>query len=295
MLQTRFTVKAAIMGTIALTASLLASCGPPSAVTTSEGPSKQVTMSAIAVSEISPDGAATSRVSLSWTDLPSETTTLSVYRILSSSADGATTRISNGTYDRGLTLDDKDTNLVSGSEYKYTLKGFNQKDINVVQGASNAVTLINATNVPAFNMLKPAKENDVLISATTDGYQFSWEDAGTGLYHVQVTDASGKVLWGAITKNTAITYGQPSGTDKQNGITTRADDKLKVPLALADVLKISSGNPDTSRKEVAYQGINNGTFKIQVSALETQPDKGNLSTARSIAIRHAKQVGFIAQ
>lgn len=295
MLQTRFTVKAAILGTIALTASLLASCGPPAAVTTSEGPSKQVTMNAVAVSEISPEGATSSHVSLSWADLPAETTSLAVYRFLNSSPDASPTRISNGTYDRSLTLDDKDTNLVSGSEYKYTLKGFNQKDITVVQGSSNPVALINATSVPAFTMLKPAKENDILIDATSQGYQFTWEDAGTGLYHIQVSDASGKVLWGAITKNTTITYGTPSGTEKQSGITTKPDDKLKVPLALADVLKISSGNPDASRKEVAYQGIHDGQFKVQVSALQTQPDKGNLSTARSIAIRRAKQIGFIAQ
>ncbi|MEZ0371647.1 MAG: hypothetical protein ACAI44_21325, partial [Candidatus Sericytochromatia bacterium] len=118
----------------------------------------------------------------------------------------------------------------------------------------------------------------------------------TGLYHVQVSDAAGIVRWGAITKKTSIAYGTRSGTEKQGTVTTQADPKLMVPLALTTKLVVSSVAPDTNRNEVQFQGIGNtGSFRIQVSAIETQPVKGDLNGARSIAIRKAKEVRFFAQ
>lgn len=295
MFQTRKQAKTILLTALALATSALASCGPPPATTNTAGPPKQTTVKAISVSEINPEGAISSNVSLSWTELPAETSSLSVYRFRTSDGAGSATRISNFPYQRVLTLKDRDTNLAPGTEYKYTLRGFNTNDINVVSGESNAVSIINASSIRAFAFTKPAKENEILIDATSSGYEFKWEDAGTGLYHIQVTDTSGKVLWGAITKNTTITYGTPSGTEKISGVTSKPDSKLVVPLALTDKLTISSPTPDSARNEVKYQGIQGGQYRVKINALETLPNKADLASAQSIAIRTAREIGFVAQ
>jgi len=295
MLQTRLTVKTAILGAVALSTALLAACGPnPNAAI--PGNPTNAKLTAIAVSEISPENAVSSSVSLGWDPLGGTVTSLKIFRRKSTDAVSNASEISKVDPPSKTSLTDKDPSLQAGVQYIYNLRGDNSNNIPIASAESKPITIINAADVKAFKMLAPEVDGVTLKDPLGQGHTFSWEDAGTGLYHVQVSDASGTVLWGAITKNTTINYGTRSGTEKQGTITTQPDAKLTVPLALTSKLTISSVSPDSNRNEVLFKGIGStGQYVIQVSAIQTQPNAGDLASAQSVAIRRAKEIRFIAQ
>ena len=130
-------------------------------------------------------------------------------------------------------------------------------------------------------MIKPARENEILLDPTGAGIEFSWEDAGTDLYYVRVQNLGGTVLWEAITRQTRIQYGAES---------------LLVPLSLATKFSISKLSPDTARNEVKFQGLGRNTsYRIIVTAIQTILTKGNLATATAITMRSATEMKFMAE
>lgn len=288
-------LKKSLLGSLVLSLGLLAACGDsnPTSPGTPGNPS-QANLSAIAVSEISSDDAVSANISLSWGALPASVKSIKIFRRRADS--DAATEISAFTNNGRLTLDDTDPSLAAGVDYIYNLRGDNENSVATVTANSPSIQIINAAAISPFKISQPAQNGATLQDVDGQGHRFSWEDAGTGLYHVQVSDTAGIVRWGAITKNTSITYGTRSGTERNSGISSQPDPKLAVPLALSSKLTISSTQPNTARNEVMFQGIGQtGQYRIQVSAIETQPTKGDLANARSIAIRKAQEVRFIAQ
>lgn len=287
--------KTAVLGAVALSTALLAACGPNPNTAVPGNPSN-AKLTAIAVSEISPDNAATSSISLGWDSLGPSVTSLKIFRRKSTDAVADASEISKVDPPTKTTLTDRDASLQAGVQYIYNLRGDNANNIPIATAESKPVSIINASDVKPFNLLTPATNDAILKDPLGQGHTFTWEDAGTGLYHVQVSDQSGTVLWGAITKNHSITYGTRTGTEKQGTITTQPDPKLTVPQALTTKLIISSVNPDTNRNEVLFKGLGStGQYVIQVSAIQTQPTAGDLAGAQSIAIRKAKEIRFFAQ
>lgn len=290
-----FTLRTGLIAALTASTALLAACGPsPTAVV--PGNPSQAKLNAVAVSEISTDGAVSANISLSWDALPSGVQALKFSRRRATETISQYQEIAtlNGTSRN--TLDDSDPSLVPGVEYVYALRADNQNAVAVASAESNTISVIDAAAIQSFGMSAPAANGETLKDPLGQGHQFSWQDAGTGLYHVQVSDTAGNVLWGAVTKNTTISYGTRSGSEKQGTITTQPDPKLMVPLALTQRLKISSVNPDLARNEVQFKGIGStGQYRIQVSAIQTLPTKGDLAGARSIAIRKAQEIRFIAQ
>lgn len=294
MYQTRHVAKTALLSVMAITTAVLAACGPNPNQTVPGNPSN-AKLNAIAVSEISPEGSVSKNISLAWESMGSSVASVKIFRRLSTAADSDVQEIS-ALPPTKLSLEDKDPSLQAGVDYVYILRADNANNVPVVSAKSAAIGLIDATAILGFKMLSPASDDAILKDPLGQGHTFSWEDAGTGLYHVQVSDAAGTVRWGAITKGTTISYGTQSGTTKQNGISTPADPKLAVPQALTTKLTISSVAPNQGRNEVLFQGIGGtGSYRLQVSAIETKPNKGDLANATSIAIRKAKEVRFFAQ
>ena len=136
----------------------------------------------------------------------------------------------------------------------------------------------------------------MLSDPTGAGIEFSWEDAGTGLYYVQVQDLGGTVLWGALTTQTKLQYGTESGFDIPTTKGGKENLDLIAPLSLTSKLIISKQSPDTVRSEVKFQGIGKNTsYRIIVRAIRTTPTQANLVTATAVAIRPAAEVKFQAE
>lgn len=289
------TAKKAILAAGATSIALLAACGPnPNA--TLPGNTTNIKLNAVAVSEINPEGSASSSISLGWDGLGGDVKSIKIFRRLASQSDKDVKEISSAPFTNQTTLEDKDPSLQAGIDYVYALRADNANNIAIISAQSPAVGIVDAKEILTFKLLEPAKDDEILKDPLGKGHTFSWEDAGTGLYHVQVSDAAGVVRWGAITKDTSISYGTQSGTTKQSGISTPADPKLILPLALTKKLAISSVAPNAARNEVQFQGIaGTGNYRLQVSAIETKPNKGDLAGARSIGIRKATEIRFFAQ
>lgn len=293
MFQTRHLAKTALFGSLAIS-TLLAACGPsPTAVV--PGNPANAKLTAIAVSEISSENAVTSNISLGWEPMGSSVANIKLFRRRADQTENDVTQITElGA--AATTHQDRDSSLTPGVQYVYNLRADNSNRVAIASAQSQPISIIDAKAIPSFRITSPASNDAVLKDPLGSGHTFSWEDSNTGLYHVQVSDASGKVLWGAMTKATTINYGTQSGTTKTGGISTPADPKLTVPLALTNTLTISSTAPNASRNEVQFVGIGNtGTYRLQVSAVETLPTKGDLAGAQSIAIRKAAEIRFLAQ
>lgn len=287
-------LKTALVAMTAATA-FLSACGENPATV---GNPADAELNAIAVTEISPNGSSTSDISLSWSGIPGTTKSLKFFRRKSdeSLANAEQLEVLTGTSE--TTLKDESPSLESDVDYIYSIRADNANNIAVASAQSEPIRIISASSVQPFAITVPASNNVTLKDPLGTGHQFSWADAGTGLYHVKVSDATGKVLWGAITKNTTISYGTASGTERAEGETLSGpmDPKLEVPLALTNKLVISSARPDPARNEVPLVGIGStASYTIQVSAIETRPNQGDLKGANSIAIRKAQEVRFVAQ
>lgn len=290
MSQLKTNLKTSLIAGLAGSMALLAAC---TSTPVTPGNPGSTSLSAIAVSKITPDDAVSAHVSLSWAPLSGEVKTAKFFRRRADQSADESQEITKLDDLSSINLDDKDPSLAAGVEYIYSIRGDNADNIPVVSAESQPIAIINAESVKPFAVTKPAENGATLKDPLGKGHEFTWEDAGTGLYHVKVSDTSGKVLWGAITTATTITYGTASGKNPEDG---SINPKLAVPQALTQELTISSPEPNSSRNEVKFQGIGStGQYLIQVSAIETQPNKGDLMSARSIAIRQAKEVRFIAQ
>lgn len=272
----------------------LAACGP-SPVT--PGQPATAKLSAVSVSEISKGGTdSKANVYLSWEGVDSNAVSLKFFRRESSQSAEQAINITTLDNKGQNTFTDEDPSLTAGKSYIYNLRGDNQNAIAVVRAESKPIEIISARDILDFKLLKPAQNDAILKDPLGQGVEFEWEDAGTDLYHVQVSDLSGNVLWGAITKNTKITYGTRSGSTKVGGINSAPDPKLTVPLALTKRLRITSVNPNPARNELEFKGIGTNTqYRIQVSAIRTLPNKGDLANASAIAIRPAEEIRFLAQ
>lgn len=287
-------IQSALVALMAAT-TLLSACGESPATV---GNPVDAELSAIAVTEISPNSSSTSDISLSWSGIPGTAKTLKFFRRKSSDSlsNAEQLEVLNGTSQQ--TLKDQSPSLEADVDYIYSIRADNANNIAVASAQSEPIRIISASSVQPFGITVPESNNVTLKDPLGTGHQFSWEDAGTGLYHVKVSDATGKVLWGAITKNTTISYGTTSGTERKEGssVSGPVDPKLEVPLALTSKLVISSARPDPARSEVPLVGIGSTAgYTIQVSAIETRPNKGDLKGADSIAIRKASEVRFVAQ
>lgn len=280
---------------LAATTSLLTACGEaPVAV----GNPADAELTAIAVTEISSNGSSVSDISLSWSAIPSSAKSLKFFRRESGEPLSNAEQLEVITDTSKSTLKDQSSSLQADVDYIYSIRADNANNISVASAQSKPIRIISASSVQPFALTVPASNNVTLKDPLGNGHQFSWEDAGTGLYHVRVTDATGKVLWGAITKNTTIGYGTASGTERKedSAVSGPMDPNLELPLALTNKLIISSARPDPARNEVPLVGIGSTAgYTIQVSAIETRPTKGNLKTANSIAIRKSQEVRFVAQ
>jgi hypothetical protein len=134
------------------------------------------------------------------------------------------------------------------------------------------------TDISLFKLLSPSKDNAILKDPLGQGVSFKWEDAGTGLYYIQVRDTN-NILWGAITKQTSINYGKQS---------------LDVPVSLSNRFIISKINPNTSRNEVKFKGLaNDKQYTVSVTALKTLPIVGELAEATSVLIRESLIFSFL--
>jgi hypothetical protein len=291
-LKTTMTKATLLSSAIAL--AVLAACGP-APVTPGQPTSGK--LNAVSVSELSKGGTdSKTSIYLSWEGVTSAATTLKFFR---READQSAEQVSNITTldNKGqTTFTDEDPSLTSGKTYVYNLRGDNQNAIAVVSAESKSVEVISASDIKGIQLIKPATNDSILKDPLGQGVEFEWEDAGTNLYHVQVSDLSGTVLWGAITKNTKITYGTRSGSEKIGSVNSASDPKLLVPLALTKRLSITSTAPNASRNELTYKGIGTNTqYRIQVNAIRTMPNIGDLANARAIAIRPAEEIRFIAQ
>lgn len=284
-----------VMVALAATTSLLTACGePPVAV----GNPADAELTAIAVTEINDNGSSASDISLSWSAIPSSAKSLKFFRRKSDESLSNAEQLEVITDTSRSTLKDQSSSLQADVDYIYSIRADNANNISVASAQSKPIRIISAGSVQPFSITVPAANNVTLKDPLGTGHQFSWDDAGTGLYHVRVTDATGKVLWGAITKNTTIGYGTASGTERKEGsaVSGPMDPNLELPLALTNKLIISSARPDPARNEVPLVGIGSTAgYTIQVSAIETRPTKGNLKTANSIAIRKTKEIRFVAQ
>jgi hypothetical protein len=272
----------------------LAACGPAPVTPGQPAVGK---LTAVSVSELSKGGTdSKTNVYLSWEGIGASAATLKFFRRESNQSAEQVTNITTLDNKGQSTFTDEDPSLTSGKSYIYNLRGDNDKAIAVVRAETKPVEVISAGDISAFTLLKPAKNDDILKDPLGQGVEFEWQDAGTGLYHVQVSDLGGTVLWGAVTKNTRITYGTRSGSTLTGGINSAADPKLAVPLALTKRLTITSVAPNTNRNEKEFKGIGTNTqYRIQVSAIQTMPNKGDLAGASAIAIRPAEEIRFLAQ
>ncbi len=291
----RQSIKTPLLTLLALSTAVLAACGP-SPNSTIPGNPAQAKLNAIAITEISSDNAVNSEISLSWSEIPASSKSLKFFRRRADQSISDSLELATLSDPTRVTLQDTDPSLAPGVEYVYSIRSDNASNIAVASAESPKISIINANAIKPFKLSEPATNGATLKDPLGNGHQFSWEDSGTGLYHVQVSNTAGQVLWGAITRNTTISYGTLSGTQKQGAVTGPEDPKLIVPLALTKKIVISRPSPNATRNEVAFQGIGNtAQFRIQVSAIETQPTKGDLASARSIAIRKAEEIRFIAQ
>lgn len=289
MFQINTLVKGSLMTGLLPSIALLAACGPTP--TSIPGNPTETTLTAIAVSEITSDNDLNSNISLSWGSLPGEVKSIKFFRRRADQAQDESLEIAKFDDFSQTTLKDQDDSLSAGVKYVYSIRGDDSNNIAVVSAESSEISIINAEAIKPFALTKPLAEGETLKDPLGKGHEFSWEDAGTGLYHVQVSNSAGIVLWGAITTGTKISYGTTSGKT-----VTGMDPKLALPLALSKTLTISSPSPNTARNEVKFQGIGGtGQYRIQVSAIETLPNKADLMSAKSIAIRNAKEIRFIAQ
>ncbi len=287
------TIKTVLVA-LATATTVLSACGENPATV---GNPAEADLQAIAVTEINAEGASDSDIFLSWSGIPNNAQSLKFFRRKATESLGNADEISRLDNTR-TTLTDSDPSLEPNVDYIYSIRADNANNIAVASAQTQGIQIIGAASVEPFKITVPAGNNAILKDPLGSGHQFSWEDAGTNLYHVQVSDTSGKVLWGAITKNTTISYGTASGTERQEGgsISGPMDPKLEIPLALTPKLPITSARPDPNRNEEPLVGIGNtGNYRIQVSAIETMPVKGDLVGARSIAIRKAQEVRFVAQ
>lgn len=272
----------------------LAACGPapvtPGQPTTGK-------LNAVSVSELSKGGTdSKTSVYLSWEGVSAGATTIKFFRRESTQSADQVTNITTLDNKGQTTFTDEDPSLTAGKTYIYNLRGDNANAIPMVSAESKPLEVISASDINGFKLLKPAQNDAILKDPLGQGVEFEWEDAGTNLYHVQVSDLSGTILWGAITKNTKISYGTRSGSDKLGGVNTAQDPKLVVPLALTNRLKITSTAPNASRNELLFKGIGTNTqYRIQVSAIRTTPNVGDLAGASAIAMRPAEEIRFIAQ
>lgn len=271
----------------------MAACAPSPVTPGSPATAK---LNAVSVSELSKGGSdSKASVYLSWEGVGSNASTLKFFRRESDQSAEQVTNITTLNNKGQSTFTDEDPSLTSGKTYIYNLRGDNTNAIAVVRAETKSVEVISANDIKAFKLLKPAENDAILKDPLGQGVEFEWEDAGTGLYHVQVSDLGGTVLWGAITKNTKITYGTRSGA-LTSGSTSSTDSKQLVPLALTKRLNITSTAPNASRNELEFKGIGTNTqYRIQVSAIRTMPNTGDLAGASAIALRPAEEIRFIAQ
>ena len=271
-----------MIASLAVATTLLAACGPaPTDPTNIQVAAAKLT--AIAVSEITPDNAEDTSISLGWSGLPGSAEDVKIFRRRADQGINESILISTQGKDK-TTLTDNDSSLASGVDYIYNLRADNNNNAAVATASSEPIQIINAESIRPFKLTSPSKNDDILKNVT-GAIGFSWEDAGTGLYHVMVSDLSGTPLWGTMTTETQIGFG-----------TNIRDSKVQVPLALTEKLIISSDSPNLARNEVQQRGIGQtGQYRIQVSAIETMPTQGDLATAHSIAIRQAEEIRFQAQ
>lgn len=276
-----------------LTLAVMAACGP--APTQGTGNPVTLSLSGISVSEITPQGTSKTTISLGWGDVPAGTSSIKLFRREEGQTQDQVQNIAAiSPVDRSkTTFTDEDTSLNAGTKYVYNLRADNANAIALGSATSKAVDVISANDIKSFALTRPDNNDQVLRDPTGQGVEFTWADAGTGLYYVQVKNLGGQVLWGAVTKNTSMVYGTQSGAASKGA---SVDSKLIVPRSLGSKLVISSTNPDAGRGEVMYQGIGNNTqYRVQVSAIETRPNKADLAGATALAIRPAAEIRFYAQ
>lgn len=279
-------IKKGALASLAVATTLFAACGPaPTSPTNIDV--KKADLKAVAVSEITPENDISSSISLGWSGLPAEAVDVKIFR---SRGDGGTAELISTQPSSKTTLSDNDNRLSAGVDYVYNLRADNNNAATVATAESEPIQIINAESITPFKLTTPSANQEILQNLG-GGIEFKWEDAGTGLYHVMVSDLSGTPLWGSITTGTSLKFGTPSG--RVNNTTSA---KLVVPLALTQKLIISSDSPNAARNEIQQRGIGNTSqYRIQVSAIETSPNKGDLASAKSIAIRQAEELRFIAQ
>ena len=249
----------------------------------------------LAISELTAFEESANSVYLSWAPLPSDVDLFRIYR--KASETGPMDFVGLNWLDRKTQTSwiDSDSRLVANKAYDYALRADSKIAETVACFKSKLVLIPDPASIPAFGLSVPAKDDELLLDELGTGITFSWTDAGTELYYVQIRDAIGVIRWGAITKHTSLQFGTCSGCEKIAGITKAPDPKLMVPKLLSTRLIISKVNPDASLNEVQFQGIQGtGSLRIQVSALKTWPVKGDLAGASSVAIRPAEEVRFWA-
>lgn len=228
------------------------------------------------------DGKARSSVLLSWNTLPATVWSTRILRrqMLPTLADER--EIARLTSERPRYEHPADA-LTPGAEYHYSLRGERRELAPLQSGSEELLKLDTPAQIPAFKITFPAADDAVLKDPFGTGHTFTWQDAGTGLYHVQVSDATGRVFWGTLTRATQLTYGSQSR-------------ELTVPAAASSRLVLSSSNPDVLRDEVFFRGIGaTGLYRIQVTALETSPVRADLSSAKSVTVRTAPVIQFFSQ
>ncbi|MBT9544887.1 MAG: hypothetical protein IV090_05810 [Candidatus Sericytochromatia bacterium] len=266
----------------------LAACGP-----TPTGPATpgKGSIRGISVNELvaaAEGGSSKVTVQLAWSPFSSNVEKVSLFR---AENDGSPVVIS--TPDRNaIELTDADPSVKPGNKYTYTIKGVDKNNETVSSAVSAAIDVLDLGDIQTFNVLKPAANDEKMKDPTGLGLSFEWADAGTGLYHVQVSDRTGTVLWAGFTTQTKITYGTQSGTSGPQS--TIVNPKLVAPQGLTKIFPISSRTPNASRNEVAYKGIaaNN---RILVRAIKTMPNNADLASANAIAIKPATEIRFDAE
>lgn len=256
-------LSAALAGLGLATTALLAGCpGDSAPIPAAQSP---LSVSAIGLTQIKSNGATTNSIAVTWRGVPLGSAQVDLGRAVD---DGASTRIKTFKADETAYTD---TEVEQGKTYQYAVTPFDSEGRKKVEATKSAAIRLATPGDLAASMLK-SPEADKIVSRS-DEIKFAWEPVtNADLYWLQVRESTqdtqaGKLIYGAITKDAAITLGTKS--------------PLAAVGALADQLP------------TANDGLQNGKFyKVTVTTLRTDPPGGDLTTLRSLAMRDSASLTF---
>jgi hypothetical protein len=248
---------------LAATALFVGCTGDSTPIPASQSP---LSVSAIGLTQIKSNGSTANSIAVTWRGIPLGSKDVDLGRSVN---DAGSSRIKTFKADESSYLD---TEVEQGKTYQYAVTPFDAEGRKKVEATkSPAIRLATPGDLSASTLKSP--ENNKIVSRS-DELKFTWEPVtNADLYWIQVrestddTTQSGKLIYGALTKDATITLGNKSPITATGSLSTQLP--------------------------TANDGIQNGKFyRVTVTTLRTDPPGGDLTTLRSLAMRDSVGIAF---